>query len=239
MFSGLILGSIAPDLPHLLFLESLSRYGHSLGGVFLVSLPTGFIGLLLFQYWLKRPLLALAPDSIRLRLPLQGKFGTFSVSRLAWVLVSILIGVLTHILWDAFVKSHGLLATNWPHWYCMRDGTLFCRLLMPVSSFGGLAVLGIVSFLWARKTSMFEADVIPPAFTNSGRLLFYLVSALFAIGFGLFDEMFYTPLARGEDAIAAFLFGGMAAAFWIVVIFSTWWHVRRQGFGSEISRISE
>ncbi len=111
--SALVAGSIAPDLPHVMWLTELSRYGHTLRGVFLVSLPVSLAALMLFEFLLKRPLLALSPDPIRLRIPDDNSFPPCPPSHVGWILTALLIGIFTHVVWDGLSRSDGILVANW------------------------------------------------------------------------------------------------------------------------------
>ncbi len=113
-FSALVVGSIAPDLPHVVWLTELSRYGHTLPGLFLVSLPVGLAALLVFELLLKRPLLALSPDAVRLRIPADNSFPLHQSSHLAWIVGCLLIGIFTHVVWDSLTQYEGVLVATWP-----------------------------------------------------------------------------------------------------------------------------
>lgn len=81
---------------------------HSIAGIFLFSLPAGFILLALFHKVMKIPLLELVPLSHRQRLtPLADEFVFTPVRPLARITVSLLIGIGTHLLWDAFTSNNG------------------------------------------------------------------------------------------------------------------------------------
>jgi|SRR5215470_1003243 len=101
--SALVIGSISPDLAYLLPM-GVSRGGsHSLAGLFWFCIPAGVGAYLLFHLMLKRPLVSLLPTRIAARVA-----GVLCAPRrlppASWiaVLVSLLIGAVTHLAWDAF-----------------------------------------------------------------------------------------------------------------------------------------
>ena len=232
VFSALVFGSVSPDLPHLILLPEVSRYGHSLAGLFVASVPLGFAALALFHFVLKNPLLALSPDTIRLRVPVQGPFQLGPASRTVWILVSVLIGAITHILWDSFTHAHGSLVTAWP---LLRDGTPFWpyrpiyQFLQPFFSVIGLAAIWLVSWNWIRRTPLLEEAVVPQVFPASTRVASLAAGAVLIGTLGLTYS--WLKLGWGSagfwTVLAQFLFGSMAAGFLITLLYSAYWHLGR------------
>jgi hypothetical protein len=106
VLSALVIGSLTPDLPLYLPL-SPSRVTHSALALLWFCLPAGIVGYLLFDRVLDRPLRALLPDGVRSRLASTNE----RARPPAWspaVLISLLIGAVTHSLWDTF--THGASA---------------------------------------------------------------------------------------------------------------------------------
>lgn len=112
VLSALVIGSIMPDVPLFLPLSLNRNVTHSLFGVFWFCLPVGAGAYLLFDRVLERPLRALMPEAVQRRLPPQG------VARpAAWspaVLVSIVAGAVTHVVWDAFTHGESVAARLFP-----------------------------------------------------------------------------------------------------------------------------
>ena len=101
MMSALIVGCFATDLEY--FLGVHGEFGHTLPGVFVFDLPLAFAALWLFHHYAKEPLVAWLPEVTRERIePAPRSLSVDSVSRFAMVIVSILVGIGTHILWDSF-----------------------------------------------------------------------------------------------------------------------------------------
>ncbi len=96
--SALCIGSIAPDMAFIVPLDLTREQTHGLVALLTFCLPAGLMAYLLFQFLLKAPLLALLPNAI------ADKFGNGSSMREPWsaVLVSLLCGAATHLVWDAF-----------------------------------------------------------------------------------------------------------------------------------------
>lgn len=106
--SALVVGSMAPDFAYYLHLSLGRRFGHSLPGVFLFSLPMGMLVLWVYHAILKLPLLTLLPVSHQQRLiAYAGEFSFGPARRFAVVASSLLIGIGTHIMWDALTHVYG------------------------------------------------------------------------------------------------------------------------------------
>ena len=108
VFSALVAGSLVPDLGYLWPGFQSQIFSHSLPGVVVFGLPVGLFLLWLFHRRLKQPLLLLLPESHQRVLDAySGPFPFLPWRRLALILVSIFIGGLTHIAWDAFTHGQG------------------------------------------------------------------------------------------------------------------------------------
>jgi Domain of unknown function (DUF4184) len=103
VLSALIIGSMTPDFPYFLTGDLTRRESHSFAGLFYFCLPYGVLAYLLYHFLLKHPLIALLPDSMQKKgLGICPELWRFpKASRLA-VLVSLLAGSATHVIWDSF-----------------------------------------------------------------------------------------------------------------------------------------
>ncbi|MGA8090409.1 MAG: DUF4184 family protein [Terracidiphilus sp.] len=151
IMSALIVGCFAPDFEYFVPFAHHGSFGHSLLGVFALDLPLSLVVLWLFHRYAKEPLAACLPASARARLQLGPRtLSIHSLSRFALIVLSILVGIATHILWDSFTHSGHLLGHQVP----FLDGQVSLPLFGPRPWFGILqyfsSVLGIVILLlWA------------------------------------------------------------------------------------------
>jgi len=100
VLSALVIGSLAPDFSYFLPFPIRRSQSHSLGGLFWFCLPVGFVAYAAFHRLLARPVVDLLPGPLRMRL-----LPVLEVrSNAPWraVLVSLVVGAMTHIAWDAF-----------------------------------------------------------------------------------------------------------------------------------------
>jgi Domain of unknown function (DUF4184) len=114
VFSGLLVGTFAPDFEYFLRLSPDDGFGHTLLGTFVLTLPLALLVLWLFHAFVKLPVTRLLPDAIQRRLANHlGEFGFGGAARFAWIVGSILLGIATHLAWDSFTHPN-----TWPyrHW---------------------------------------------------------------------------------------------------------------------------
>ncbi|MEI8138978.1 MAG: DUF4184 family protein [bacterium] len=147
IMSALVVGSMAPDFLYYLRLSTNNNWGHSPEGIVFFTLPLALFVLWGFHAFIKRPLLYLVPLAHRRRLvPYAGHFGFWPLKRFFLILISVVIGILIHLLLDSFTHDYGLLAERLPF---LREPVLqvygrampLCDLLQFVMSFGLLLVL--------------------------------------------------------------------------------------------------
>jgi len=113
--SALVVGTMAPDFEYFLRFAPGGGFGHTIPGAFLLSLPLALIVLWIFHALLKRPLVRLFPDGIRLRIAAQSApFRFAGARRFVLIVVSALIGIATHLLWDMFTHRDMWAAPHSP-----------------------------------------------------------------------------------------------------------------------------
>ncbi len=194
--SALIVGSFAPDFAYFIFLNARGLGAHSLTGMFLVDLPLSLAALWLFHAFVKLPFTLLLPKGFRARLkPSAKRFSFWPPARLALIVVSILVGLATHLLWDSFTHPF-----YWPyrHWSFLRlpvhlpiEGNVHVyKVLQDGSSLFGLAVVAVWIWMWYRATRPVD---VPTAWPYSRAQIHFIriVPALALVG-GIFKA--YTDM---------------------------------------------
>lgn len=147
-WTGLIIGSMTPDFEYFIRMRILSIYSHTFSGLFWFDLPLGIAFAFIFHNVIKKPLFDNLPNFFQVRFAKYRKlrwnrhFKYHSVI----VVVSILIGAASHILWDSFTHSTGFFAQLIP--FLSSEIPLFNqqipihKILQHVSTLiGGLIVL--------------------------------------------------------------------------------------------------
>ena len=149
---------MVPDFEYFLRFAPRGGFGHRVPGVFLFDIPAAIIALWLFHAYAKEPLYNWLPESIQARIQLgPSALPVRNFAQLMLLLISILIGVATHLLWDSFTHPG-----FWPyqHWQFLHRtvqlpvvGTLrYLRVIQHVSTFIGAAVLALWFRHWFRRT---------------------------------------------------------------------------------------
>lgn len=144
--TGLIIGSMIPDLEYFIRMKGLSRYGHSLTGVLWFDLPLGLLVAFGFHQFLRNPLILQLPSFARKRYQ--------HLLRFAWnrwvqkngliVLLSFVAGSLSHLLWDWFTHEGAKLLQGFFEEYTPvsdDDDSVIYYLFFGLNSLAGLLVL--------------------------------------------------------------------------------------------------
>src|SRR5688572_27040447 len=109
--SGVVVGSVAPDLEYLAHLDTERTIGHTLGGVFVLDLPLALVLLALWHGLLKGAVAVLF--SPRLRPPIDlTPFPFRPPGRFGVVVASVLVGIGGHLVWDGFTHRDGFITTR-------------------------------------------------------------------------------------------------------------------------------
>jgi len=189
--TGLVVGSIAPDFEYFIRMNLKGIYGHTLLGLFYFDLPIGLILAFLFHDLIKTPLLRNSPSFFKSRFtPLNFFHWDNYFLKHYWIIFySILIGSLSHILWDSFTHRTGFFVENIP---ILLDSLTvyhykipYYELLQHISSF--LGVLFIFSHIY--KLPLIYSDnkniSIPYWLTNFLITVFIILLRYFLSGFKL------------------------------------------------------
>ena len=234
--SALVVGTIAPDCEYFLRFAARGGYGHTIPGAFLLSLPLALLVLWMFHAIVKDPLVRLFPEAIRSRLTAQtGRFRFGGIGRFLLIVVSALIGIATHILWDSFTHDH-----TWPirHWRLLRQtvhvpvlgGIPLYRVLQHASTIVGMLLLCAWFVAWYRAAEP-HPDREQPAMSSLRKWLIASSIAGLAIAGGILramttaGDMGLDPTREeqlGEGVITA-----IALAWWLLVAYAIAASMRR------------
>ncbi|MFF2732758.1 DUF4184 family protein [Streptomyces sp. NPDC058008] len=154
--AALVAGAVAPDVPYFLDVLGVSEtspqdwYGpflnatqtHSAAAGLLLNMPFA-LGLVAVYRMLSAPITAVLPPRLSLPEAEQTPGLPAKVRYAAWLLLSALIGIASHLAWDSFTHGDGLLVTHVPQLGAPVPGGLtVARLLQYASTALGLAVIG-------------------------------------------------------------------------------------------------
>lgn len=152
VLSALVIGSMAPDFPYFVGKPWPRIYTHTLESVVWFSLPVGWCVYLLFEYILRWSIWFVLPGVFRQRLSPEPQFGGILP-----VSVSLILGAVTHVTWDAFTHSSGAFVQCFPilqlHWATLLDYQVWSyKILQHGSTVLGGLILMIAIFWWQKRT---------------------------------------------------------------------------------------
>jgi hypothetical protein len=152
--TGLIIGSLIPDFEYFVRMRVQSNYSHTLYGIFWFDLPLAIILSFIFHNIVRNQLFYNLPGNIRSRILIFTDFNWNNYFKTNWIIViiSILIGVISHLFWDGFTHNHGYFVE---HISELRNLVIFFDKKVPVlkiaqhlSTFiGGIIILFAISKL--------------------------------------------------------------------------------------------
>lgn len=227
--SALVVGSCAPDFPYFLQLSTASRFGHSLIGVFVFCVPASLVALWLWHRVLDLPLHALLPPRYRRIAPVDFRFAP--PRRFLLIVCAIIVGALTHIVWDSFTHANGFTVKHWA-WLQMpvadSRGTLrLYKVLQHTSSLFGALILMSMARCHLKKATVNENFVDANTPSHNAILVFLVVA--FSLAF-LRAALRQTSLPQPKIESFARDLTVSSIAFSVVVLlgWSVWWHVRNR-----------
>jgi len=237
VLSALVVGSLSPDLNYFLCLSTRCQFGHTLLGIFLLDIPAGFAVLWLFHTVLKRPLLSLLPVTHQQCLmPLATHFHFVPWQRFWLIVLSLLLGALTHIVWDSFTHYSGWMVQQLPILRTAvieigQNGQKVIRvhhILQQGSTLLGVALLFYWYYQWfkqAPRVPITSLTLLP----IKTKWLIILIGGLSAGFLGYiyaFLTIFpFSSLRSFEIFVGKTVISGMTIAFVELVILSLFWHI--------------
>lgn len=224
--TALMVGSMAPDFGYFFSHDVSRQLTHSFAGLFIFALPAGLFVWLFYVAFLEKATITLLSDRWHTRF---AHTDAITLSLIARASVAIILGAITHLLWDAFTHR-GTFATDafpallgptpgigWMPWYHFLHG---------LSSVVGLGLLAA----WARNLHRQPARSLIRPYKISERMRiaanwFLLVTSLL-VGF-----WHWLPYAHSyyDDQFFFAAVGTMSGFFiaWCCIAIGMWVKARR------------
>jgi Domain of unknown function (DUF4184) len=220
--SALVIGSMAPDAPYYLPVPVDGGGSHTLPGVVGADL---LLGLAVFVVWhsLVGPAVAaLAPPAVRRRLTGFAPGLRVAPRYLVAVVVALLLGSLTHVVWDSFTHVHGWVTERVPLLRADLGPLPVYRWAQYLSGIvGGLAIAGWSARRWRRAFVAAEDHGPGPLARGAAAgvvLIAAAVGGLRGLGSGLASDIDPVRAAAFQAATGAARCGAVAlvrvAAVW-------------------------
>jgi hypothetical protein len=208
--AALMVGSMAPDFAFFVPFAPYRSSTHSIPGLFWFCLPAGLVVWAVFVRWMEHPTMALLPDAWREKLT---PTGAFTARLLGLASIGIVLGAITHLIWDSFTHSHTWATSALPtlrERQAVLDGARLYHLLQVASSVFGLAVLSMwllnlrnrplpeTPFDWTRAAAVITHGTRAVAVagltiaSTAGAFGYYAMYSEFGSGIRIFNFMIGT-----------------------------------------------
>jgi uncharacterized protein DUF4184 len=230
--SALVIGTFAPDFEYLIRFSARGRFGHTLVGSFILTLPLALLVLWVFHAFVKRPTVALLPEALQRRVQDHlDEFRFGGAARFALIVASILLGIATHLLWDSFTHSN-----TWPyrHWSVLRQpftlpivGPLpLYKILQHASTIAGIAILSAWLVHWYRTTQ--PSAQLRKSLSPSRKTAVIAVVATVALVGAVARAIVGTGVPTGHSAFNRFIVQAVVTAMAPV-----WWQLVAYGVAAK------
>lgn len=147
--TGLVIGSIVPDLEFLFLLRESDYVGHLWPGIILFNIPVAILAAFLFHYLIRNSLILHLPKFFQQRFTgfLSFNWPAYFKKHYLSFIVCVLLGVASHVFIDAFTHQDGFMAKP-AVFFQSRIDLVFAAL--PVYFFLQLltSLLGALYILW-------------------------------------------------------------------------------------------
>jgi hypothetical protein len=112
--TGLIIGSMIPDLEYFIQMREVENLGHQWYGIFLFDMPMAILLAFLFHNLLRDPLLLNLPNAYKKRFihNIEFDWNTNIKNNKGPFLISTFIGVISHLMWDSFTHHDGFIVES-------------------------------------------------------------------------------------------------------------------------------
>lgn len=176
-FTGLVLGSMAPDFEYFLMLEPYRSIGHSLMGLLVQAIPLSIGFAFLFHNIVKKPMALHLPSICQLDRRAYGMLGEWKLRTVRdWTvfLFSVVIGFISHVFVDAFTHAGGFFVMHLPFLQQAAIGRfpLYKILQYGFSVLGLLAAAGGIAYGLYRSQG--ALDILPQV-TRPQKVMYWAV----------------------------------------------------------------
>lgn len=170
--TALVIGSMTPDFEYFIRMKILSIYSHTWTGLFWYDLPLGLLLFFIYNAWVKDALIDHLP------LCLNRRFSSFKNNAPSFkplfivIVISILIGTASHILWDSFTHPSG--------YYVRRIHVLKHRVMFLGQQVNLYNILQQASSVIGALTIIIVIYRLPVGIQTQKRPIFYYWLIIFA-----------------------------------------------------------
>jgi hypothetical protein len=223
--TALMVGSMAPDFGY--FYSNASRpLTHSFSGLFIFALPVGLFVWLFYVAFLEKATITLLSDRWHTRFAHTDAITPSLIVRAA---IAILLGAITHLLWDSFTHRGTFMTDAFPALLGPTPGVDWLpiyHLLHGLSSVVGAVIL----VRWARHQHRLPAKSLirPYKISERARIAALWLLLVAALAVGLWEWLPYAH-ARYDSQLFFAAVGSMSGFFvvWCSIAIGLWINARR------------
>ena len=162
----MVIGSMAPDFGYFEHLAQQGRAAHEFPGVVLYTFPVAVLIFLFFHLVFKWPVLCLLPVGMQKKLVAPARhFDYRNRSQLCFAVLSLWIGIASHLVWDSFTHQDGWVVLHLPImlvplFHVGRTAITGFKIAQHGSTLAGLVILLLTLVRWYRRAPVCEFE--PP-----------------------------------------------------------------------------
>ncbi len=166
--TGLVIGSLSPDFEYFLRMKVYSVYSHTWVGLFWFDLPLTIILAFVFHLIVRNTLIENLPFFLKNRFITFKKFDWIKYCKQSFliVIVSSIVGIATHILWDGFTHEKGQFVQAFD---MLRNTFAFGKIDIPIykllqhlsTVIGGLMIIYAVFRLPVYRALIKQKSILP------------------------------------------------------------------------------
>jgi hypothetical protein len=232
--STLVVGSMSPDFIYFMALQASGSVGHTFWGLFTFCLPTSLGVLWLWHRLMKQPAAALLPAWVGQRVASLAAepFAFGPGRRFVQVAAGILLGAVTHIVWDAFTHFDGWMAEVLP--VLRREVPFPFFGTMPVYKLGQLlssAVGGLLlawwTWQWLRRQPAGAVE-LPLANRLAWALSLSVSAATLAVSYARWHAAPLTSYLALRLFVLQIIVAACTALWLGLLGFACWYRLRQQ-----------
>ncbi|MDQ6902868.1 MAG: DUF4184 family protein [Bacteroidota bacterium] len=206
--TALIVGSMIPDFEYFIRMRDLSKYSHTWTGLLWFDIPLALLVIFIFHNVVRNSLIDHLPFSLNVRFSKfeEFKWNKYFQENIIVVLVSLIVGIASHLLWDDFTHEGGFFVESIPFLRMQINvfnhmAPLFVILQYGCSVLGGIVVMmAVLKLPEGKKTK------------HNNILNYWLLVTLitiFVVNVRLFMVEIYNTYINAGDIIVVIISGGL------------------------------
>ena len=224
--AGLVIGSMMPDLFYYVPIDIPRNFAHSWLGLVTVDLAFGIALFFAWQLVFRAPVVDFFPQWVRGRMKERDRMPRTAraiVTFAALLIASVLLGSLTHVLWDSFTHASGLFGSVPALATVVGPLPVYTWLQHASTVLGALALVAFVLW-WRRRTQ--PGTAAPTRLTRRTRVGGWLLVGVAGLAVSIylwFRGMGHGSAPFANDLVFYVVTVALAAAALVAVLLCLIW----------------